>query len=101
MARKPTNGIQRKIAYVGCTTARTSPAAAVDARSPSDRERIVSRASARAAGTSSWRDAVAGSARNTYAPPAPGAKQIIATCAAAVTPAAHVLLNSAQPASKA
>ncbi len=34
--RKPTNGIQRKIAYVGCTTASTNPAAAVEATSPSD-----------------------------------------------------------------
>ena len=36
-----------------------------------------------------------------YAPPMPGAKAIIATCAAAVTPAAHVRRKSAQPASNA
>ena len=99
--RKPTNGIQRKIAYVGCTTARTSPAAAVEATRPAEGMRTVSSASARAAGTSSCRDDVAGSERNTYAPPIPGAKAIIATCAAAVTPAAHVRRKSAQPASKA
>ena len=81
--RKPTNGIQRKIAYVGCTTASTNPAAAVEATSPSDGERTDSSASASAAGTRSWRDDVAGSERNTYAPPIPGAKAIIATCAAA------------------
>ena len=63
--RKPTNGIQRKIAYVGWTTARTSPAAAVDATSPTDGERTDSRASASAAGTRSWREAVAGSERKT------------------------------------
>ena len=83
-ARKPTNGIQRKIAYVGWTTASTSPAAAVEATSPTDGDRTDSSASASAAGTSSCRDAVAGSERKTYAPPIPGAKAIIATCAAAV-----------------
>ncbi len=52
-ARNPTNGIQRKIAYVGCTTASANPAAAVDAASGSDGARIVSNASASAAGTRS------------------------------------------------
>ena len=70
-------------------------------RAPIDGERTDSSASASAAGTRSWRDDVAGSARNTYAPPMPGAKQIIATCAPAVTPAAHVRRKSAQPASNA
>ena len=80
---------------------RARPAAAVDATSPSDGERTDSNASASAAGTSSWRAAVAGRERNTYAPPRPGAKQIIATCAPAVTPAAQVRRKSAQPASNA
>ncbi len=100
-SRKPANGIQRKMAYVGCTTASTNAAALVEATRPRDGERIVSSASASAAGTSSWREEVAGSERKTYEPPIPGAKQIMATCAPAVAPAAQPRRNRAQPISNA
>ena len=49
--------------------ASASEAAPVDATSGSVGRRVVSNASASAAGTSSWRDAVAGSASAVSAPP--------------------------------
>ena len=73
-SRNPTNGIHRKIAYVGWTTASTRPAAAVEAKSPRDGACSALSASASAAGTRSCRDDVAGRARNAYAPPRPGRK---------------------------
>ena len=60
-SRNPTNGIQRKIAYVGWTTASTRPAAAVEAKKRSrEGSRSAESASASAAGTRSCRDDVAG-----------------------------------------
>ena len=77
----PTNGIQRKIAYVGWTTARASPAAAVDASEPGgrrphrlqrERERGRHEELTRRGRRQSEEDVGAA---------VPGAKQIIATCA--------------------
>ena len=56
------NGTTRKRAYVGWTTAITNEAAAADASTAGFGRRVASIASASAAGTSSWREAVAGSA---------------------------------------
>ena len=97
----PTNGIQRKSAYVGWTTASTSDAAAADASSDRDGCRVASSASASAAGTSSCRDPVAGSASAVSAPPCPGAIATTATPAAADAAAGTACRNSAQPASNA
>ena len=56
-------------------------------------------ASASAAGTSSWRDAVAGRASAVYAPPCPGAIAAMATAAPAEAAAGVTRLNIAYPAS--
>ena len=78
-SRNPTNGIQRKIAYVGWTTASTRPAAAVEARSAArrraqrrqrERERSRHEELPRRRGRQGE--------RNAYVPPDPGAKQMIA-----------------------
>ena len=61
--RKPANGIQRKIAYVGWMTASASAAAPADASRARVGERIASNESASAAGTSSWSEVVEGSDR--------------------------------------
>ena len=61
-ARNPVNGTTRNSAYVGWTTAIANDAAAVDASTAGVGRRVASIASASAAGTSSWREAVAGSA---------------------------------------
>ena len=68
-ARKPANGIHRNNAYVGWTTASTADAAATETTLPTVGRRMAANASASAAGTSSWRDAVAGSASAVRAPP--------------------------------
>ena len=94
------NGTARKSAYVGCTTAITNEAAAAEARTAGFGRRVASIASASAAGTSSWRDAVAGSARAVYAPPWAGAIATIAAPARADASAGVTRRKSAQPASK-
>jgi hypothetical protein len=83
---------------VGWTTASTRDATPVEARRGRVGRRVVSRASVSAAGRRSWRDAVAGSARAAYAPPAPGAIATIATPAAVDAAAGTTRRNSAHPA---
>ena len=97
----PTNGIQRKSAYVGWTTASTSDAAVAEASIDQAGCRVASTASASAAGTRSCRDPVAGSASAVSAPPCPGAIATTATPAAADAAAGTACRNSAQPASNA
>ena len=57
----PTSGMATNIAYVGCTNARSIPAAASVSASCHDGARTNSKKSAMTAGTSSCRDIVPGS----------------------------------------
>ena len=66
---------------MGWITASASEAAAVVASSAGAGRRSAASASASAAGTSTWRENVAGSASAVYAPPCPGAKATSATAA--------------------
>src|SRR5262249_37177265 len=75
-------------------------AAAVASRSCQDGVRTCVKNSASTAGTSSCRDAVAGSARDVNEPPCPAATPVSDTCAITTATPAHAERKSARPASK-
>ena len=84
---------------MGCDSAIESDAAATGIANNHRRSRMSRNSEASTIGTSSCRAAVAGSARESYAPPSPGARPVIATWPASTATPPQTELKSARPAS--